>query len=81
MSYAKPLVVSDAIAQEEVVERSKSGLVHEEKNSKDLADKIMRLYNNPDQAKELGENGKRFIQEEFTWEITSQALIQLYEEI
>ena len=81
MSYGKPVVVSNAIAQEEVVVRSKSGLVHEEKNAKNFSDRVLELYNNSDKAKEYGENGKRFIQEEFTWEITSQALIQLYEEI
>jgi hypothetical protein len=31
--------------------------------------------------KELGENGKRFIEEEFCWEKTSKKLIQLYDQL
>ena len=81
MSHGKPIIVSNAIAQERIVQRSKSGLVHEEKNPKDLAEKVLELYNNKYKAREYGENGKRFIEEEFTWEITSQALVKLYEEI
>ena len=79
MSYGKPIVVSNAIAQEQIVKQKKSGLVHEEKSPKDLAEKILWLYQNQEKAKEFGNNGKRFIQEEFSWEITSKALIELYE--
>ncbi len=79
MSYGKPIVVSNAIAQEQIVKQKKLGLVHEEKNPKDLAEKILWLYQNQEKAKEFGNNGKRFIQEEFSWEITSKALIELYE--
>lgn len=81
MSHGKPIIVSNAIAQERIVQRSESGLIHEEKNPKDLAEKILELYKDKERAKEYGENGKRFIEEEFTWEITSQALVKLYEDI
>lgn len=78
MSYGKPLVVSNATAQQSIVEKSQSGLVHQEKNTQDYSDKILQLYKNPELAKQLGENGTQFIQEEFSWEITSKDLIQLY---
>lgn len=81
MSYGKPLVVSDATAQETIVEKSKSGLIHQEKNVQEYAGQIVKLYRNIDLAKQYGANGKRFIEEEFSWEITSQSLIQLYAEI
>lgn len=81
MSYGKPLVVSDALAQETIVKKSKSGLIHEEKNSEDFAQKVVELYNNSDLATQYGESGKEFIQKEFSWEITSQALVDMYNEI
>jgi glycosyltransferase involved in cell wall biosynthesis len=81
MSFAKPVLVSNAIAQKEIVEQSNSGLVHIEKDEKDFALKILDLYNNPSKSKTFGENGKKFIEEEFSWEITSKALVKLYEEI
>lgn len=81
MSFAKPVLVSNAIAQKEIVEKSNAGLVHKEKDANDFAAKVLDLYHDASKSKTLGENGKRFIEEEFSWEITSKALITLYEEI
>ena len=81
MSYGKPLVVSDATAQETIVKRSQSGLIHKEKDVQEYTENVLELYQNSSLAKQYGANGKRFIEEEFSWEITSQSLIQLYAEI
>jgi len=81
MSYGKPLVVSDAIAQEEIVKKSNSGLVHKERNNQDFEEKVLTLYQDSKLAQELGNHGKRFIETQFSWEITSQDLVKLYEEI
>ena len=79
MSLGKPLLVSNANAQKEIVEKSNSGLVHEEKNANDFYDKVMYLYHNKEKCRELGSNGKAFIENEFFWEITSKTLITLYD--
>ena len=81
MSYAKPIVVSDATAQEDIVERSKAGLVHREKDEHDFEEKIKALYDDPKLAEELGKNGQQFIESQFSWEITSKGLIKLYNEL
>ena len=81
MSFAKPLLVSNAIAQKNLIERTHTGLIHQERNSEDFIEKIMKLYEDESLQKELGENGKRFIEEEFCWEKTSKKLIQLYDQL
>lgn len=81
MSYGKPLLVSDAIAQKEIIQESKAGLVHLEKDVKDFTMKILDLYRDSKKSKTLGDNGKRFVEEKFSWEITSKSLVKLYEEI
>ena len=81
MSFGKPVLVSNAIAQKEIVERSNTGLVHEEKNEDDFSNKVLELYHNKDKSDELGNNGKEFIENEFSWEVTSQALVKLYNEL
>lgn len=78
MSLGKPLLVSNANAQKEIVEKSNSGLIHEEKNEVDFYDKVMYLYHNKEKCIEFGNNGKLFIEDEFSWEITSKTLIKLY---
>ena len=81
MSFGKPILVSNAIAQKEIVERVNSGLVHLEKNKDDFSSEVLELYHNKEKAEELGNNGKEFIENEFSWEGTSQALVKLYNEL
>ena len=78
MSLAKPLLVSDAIAQKKLVEKVACGLVHKERDSKDFSNKVLALYKSKPLRMELGESGRKFIQNEFSWEQTSKNLINLY---
>ncbi|MFD1294648.1 glycosyltransferase [Lutibacter holmesii] len=78
MSFAKPLLVSNAISQQNIVEKAVAGLVHKAENSNDFSLKVLELFNNLGLQKELGENGKTFIENEFCWELTSKKLIALY---
>lgn len=81
MSLAKPLLVSDAIAQKKLVERTNSGLVHQEKNVDHFTDKVLQLFADEKLRNELGENGKNFVRNEFSWEQTSKKLIDLYDNL
>lgn len=78
MSYAIPVLVSDALAQKNLVEEVKSGLVHKEKDAAEIAEKILIFFNDPDLSKTLGMNGKKFIEEKFCWERVSDNLKDLY---
>ncbi|MCO7184708.1 glycosyltransferase family 4 protein [Tenacibaculum sp. XPcli2-G] len=78
MSLRKPLLVSDATAQKNIVEKVNAGLIHEAKNVEDFTDKVLRLYKDELLRKELGKNGEAFIRNEFTWDKTSKELINLY---
>lgn len=81
MSFSKPVLVSDATAQKNLIEKTNSGLVHEERNSEEFATKILELYTDLGLRNELGVNGKYFIENEFCWEKTSKKLIELYDNL
>ena len=81
MSFAKPILVSNAIAQKKLVERVQSGLVHKEKDVQDFTKKTIALYNNKKLCVELGEKGQQFIETEFSWEQTSKNLVHLYDNL
>jgi len=78
MGFSKPVLVSDAIAQKKLVERTQSGKVHKEKDPSDFADRVIELYRDKKLRDQLGANGKRFIEEEFVWEKVSANLSNLY---
>ena len=81
MSFGKPLLVSDAIAQKKLVEKNNTGLVHKEKDVEDFSSKVLILYNNKNLRNELGKNGKEFIENKFSWEQTSKKLLHLYDNL
>jgi glycosyltransferase involved in cell wall biosynthesis len=81
MSLAKPLLVSDATAQRKLVEKNNSGLIHKERDVSDFSDKILKLYKDEALRIELGQNGKEFIENEFSWEQTSKKLLHLYDNL
>ncbi|MDN3642362.1 glycosyltransferase family 4 protein [Lutimonas halocynthiae] len=78
MSFSLPLLVSDVRAQKNLINEVKSGLVHKEKDANEIAEKIMLLFNDPKLCNELGQNGKHFIEQKFSWEKVSRNLKDLY---
>ena len=78
MSFGKPLLVSNATAQQKIVEKANAGLVHEEKNVIDFSNKVLTLYQDQQLRNTLGNNGKSFVQNNFTWDKTAKDLVHLY---
>jgi len=50
-------------------------------DSKDIAEKIFYLLNNPNKAKSLGDNGRKLIEQKYSWEIESKKLLKVYERL
>lgn len=78
MSFGKPVLVSDATAQKNLIEKTKSGLVHLDRDPTDFSSKMLQLYSDETYRDSLGTNGRHFIEQEFCWEKTSRKLINLY---
>ncbi|MEN8776719.1 MAG: glycosyltransferase family 4 protein [Polaribacter sp.] len=81
MSFAKPLLVSNATAQQKLIEKVNAGLVHIDRDITDFTNKVLKLYKNEDLRTVLGKNGKEFVQNEFCWEETSKKLLHLYDNL
>ncbi|MBP8793240.1 MAG: glycosyltransferase family 4 protein [Lutibacter sp.] len=78
MSFGKPLLVSDATSQKNIIERANAGLVHKAEDIVDFTEKTLELFHVEVLQTNFGENGKNFIENEFNWEKTSEKLIELY---
>ena len=74
-------MASDALAQKQLIEASGSGLVHKERDAEDFAEKCLQLFADEKRRIKLGENGRRFVMEEFAWERVSSGLKQLYADL
>ena len=61
----KPLVATNVPGCREVVIPNVNGLLAEVENPRSLADAILSLLNNPQQAQEMGLAGRKLVETEF----------------
>ncbi len=78
MSLQTPAIISDIAGNVELVDHDKSGLVVRAKQSADITEAILRLYNDRDYCKLLGVNAKKHIQEKLNNETTVTKTAELY---
>ena len=77
----KPVIVSDCKPLKRLVEEMTSGLVFQSGNSDDLAEKIIQLSENKKLQKELGKNGFNAVVHKYNWNLSSENLLNLYQQI
>lgn len=82
MAMEMPVIVSDWPYKRKMIETYNFGLVADPNDSDDIAEKIAWLLAHPKDAEEMGKNGKRLLEEQFTWERAAEPeLLRLYKEI
>lgn len=78
MSMQLPVVISNTEFAQKMNEKYHFAICVDPTNSEDIANAIQWLYEHPEQAYEMGNNGRKAIEEEFNWEKESEKLIDFY---
>jgi glycosyltransferase involved in cell wall biosynthesis len=81
MSHGLAVVCSSIGGLPEIVEDNVTGLLFEPGNAKELAARIQTLCQNPELCKELGEAGRKKLQETYNPEILLDQIIGIYEKV
>lgn len=82
MSSGLPIIVSNTEVWGGVVKKYECGLAIENPNdSNEIASAIQYLLDNPEKAKNMGENGLKAAKEEFNWEAQEKVLFDMYDGI
>jgi L-malate glycosyltransferase len=81
MALGVPVIATNASGNPDLIRDSENGLLFEEHNSRQLAEKIEMLLDNQALRQKLAENGRRTALEEFSIEKTIQRHEQAYLEI
>jgi glycosyltransferase involved in cell wall biosynthesis len=81
MACAKPIVATDVGLVPEVVVDGEIGIVVPSRDSKAIARAVLYLLSHPEEAREMGEKGRRRIMEQFNSEMTVQRYKKTYEEV
>lgn len=81
MLFEKPLIVSNCIPQQKVVEDEKCGLVFKSDDIADLSEKIKILFRDEKLRKEMGDRGKKAVLGKYNLKVSSENLIEHYRKI
>lgn len=81
MALSIPSVLSDTPYNRQVVEKYQIGICVDPANPEEIAKAIRYLLDNPEVARQMGENGRKAIKEEFNWSVEEKKLFALYEDI
>ena len=81
MSMGLPVILNCSTYNKKMIEKYRFGICVDPENVDETADAIRYLFDHPDEARQMGENGRRAVKEEFNWGIEERKLLALYEDI
>lgn len=81
MSIGLPVILSNTAYTRKAVERYQFGICVNPENVDEIAASISFLLDHPEKARQMGENGRKAVKEEFNWSLEEKKLLALYEDI
>ena len=81
LSVGLPVVASNFPLWKEIVEGNRCGITVDPLDPKAIAQAIEYLLAHPEEARQMGENGRRAVVEQYNWEQEKGKLLKLYEKL
>jgi len=81
MMAGLPVVCTSFVLWREFIDRYHCGIYVNPENVEEIISAIRYLLDNPDEARRMGENGRRAVKEEFNWGVEEKKLLALYEDV
>lgn len=76
-----PVISTDFILWKEIVEKYECGICVNPRNVDAIKDAIINLKEHPSEAKRMGDNGRKAVEEKFNWSSQEKILFELYDNI
>ncbi|MHA2069711.1 MAG: glycosyltransferase, partial [Candidatus Thorarchaeota archaeon] len=81
MMLGIPFLYPDARQSFPILSRINAVIIDNPVNAENLAESILMLFNDPERMNYISREGRKLIEDYFNWQIESQKLIQMYENI
>lgn len=81
MSAGIPVVASDFPLWRDIVEGNRCGLCVDPRDPMAIARAIDWLASHPEEARAMGTNGRRAVEERFNWSVEERKLVALYQDL
>ena len=79
-AFGMPVVATPVGGVPEAIDHLETGLLVQPDDDRALAEALIRLLSNPEEAQRMGENGRRRVEKEFTWTHSAERLLTLVEQ-
>ena len=77
----KPVIATNVGGIPELMEDGKTGFLVEKGNSEDLIEKISLLINDQDKARQMGIEGRKFVEKNFSWEKIAKDFVNIIKKL
>lgn len=81
MVCGKPVIGSNLPPIENFIGKEKAGILVDPNNINEISEAMIYLLEHPEEAKMMGENGRRAVEEKYNWNEMEKELIEVYSEI
>lgn len=81
MACSTPVIGSDFPEIRKVIEETKCGLLVDPTNVQEITDAITWLLDHPEEAEQMGINGRHAVEEIYNWENMEKRLFKMYEDL
>lgn len=81
MAAGIPVIASDIPLWKQIIDENQCGVCVNPFDSKEIAQAINSLVENPENAEKMGYNGQQAVLQKYNWSIEEQKLITLYRKL
>jgi glycosyltransferase involved in cell wall biosynthesis len=81
MSAGLPVIASNFSLFREIIEGNQCGICVDPLNPKAIGDAMQYLVDNPQEAKQMGKNGRKAIEQKYNWRSEEKKLLTLYKDL
>jgi glycosyltransferase involved in cell wall biosynthesis len=81
MAVGLPVIASNFLLWKELIEGNNCGVCVSPLEPKEIAKAVEYLIEHPEEAKKMGENGRKAVLEKYNWGIESKKLLKIYQEL
>lgn len=81
MALGIPIILTKSRYNQSFIEEYKCGICVDPNDIVEYAGAIKYLFDHPDEANEMGQNGRMAVRDRFNWDKEQEKLLQLYQEL
>lgn len=76
-----PVIATDFILWKDIIDKYKCGLCVNPRDTNAIAQAITYLKEHPEEAKQMGDNGRKAVQEQYNWTPQEKILFKMYKKV